>query len=100
MVSAEDAFGLTLGLESIGIYGPNNVRGFNPQVAGNTRIDGLYFDQQGLLSNRVLEMSTIRVGISAIGFTFPAPTGIRGLRVEAPQRWRAHNEHRRCSGFL
>lgn len=76
VLSADDAFGLTLGLESIGIYGPNNVRGFNPQAAGNTRIDGLYFDQQGVLSNRVLESSSIRVGISAIGFTFPAPTGI------------------------
>ena len=39
-------------------------------------IDGLYFDQQGQLSNRVIEGSTIRVGISEIGYAFPAPTGI------------------------
>jgi iron complex outermembrane receptor protein len=76
VASANDAFGLILGLESIGIYSPGGVRGFNPQTAGNVRIDGLYFDQQGLLSNRVVEGSTIRVGISEVGYAFPAPTGI------------------------
>src|SRR5579863_4538993 len=76
VASANDGFGLTLGLESIGLYGPGFVRGFNPQTAGNVRIDGLYFDQQGSLSNRVVEGSTIRVGVSEIGYAFPAPTGI------------------------
>jgi iron complex outermembrane receptor protein len=76
VASANDGFGLTLGLESIGLYGPGFVRGFNPQVAGNVRIDGLYFDQQGSLSNRVVEGSTIRIGVSEIGYAFPAPTGI------------------------
>jgi iron complex outermembrane receptor protein len=74
--AADDAFGLTLGLETIGMYGPGSIRGFNPQIAGNVRIDGLYFDQQGGLSNRVVEGSTIRVGLSEIGYAFPAPTGI------------------------
>src|SRR6202167_1732942 len=76
VATANDAFGLTLGLESIGIYNPGGVRGFNPQTAGDVRIDGLYFDQQGALSNRVVEGSTIRVGVSEIGYAFPAPTGI------------------------
>jgi iron complex outermembrane recepter protein len=82
VISADDAFGLTLGLDSIGMYGPGQVRGFSPQTAGNVRIDGLYFDQQGALSNRVIEGSTIRVGVSEIGYAFPAPTGIvdYGLR--------------------
>jgi iron complex outermembrane receptor protein len=76
VASANDGFGLTLGLESIGLYGPGFVRGFNPQTAGNVRIDGLYFDQQGALSNRVVEGSTIRIGVSETGYAFPAPTGI------------------------
>jgi len=76
IVSADDAFGLTIGTESVGIYNPGGVRGFNPQIAGNVRIDGLYFDQQGALSNRVIEGSAIRVGITEIGYAFPAPTGI------------------------
>jgi iron complex outermembrane recepter protein len=74
--AADDAYGLTLGLESVGIYSPGLVRGFNPQAAGNVRIDGLYFDQQGALSKRVVEGSTIKAGVSEIGYTFPAPTGI------------------------
>jgi iron complex outermembrane recepter protein len=84
VTSAEDAFGLTLGLESIGMYSPGQVRGFSPQTAGNVRIDGLYFDQQGSLSNRVVEGSTIRVGVSEIGYAFPAPTGIVDYELRRP----------------
>jgi iron complex outermembrane recepter protein len=76
LAAADDAFGLTLGLESVGLYGPGGVRGFSPQTAGNVRINGFYFDQQGSLSNRVVEGSTIRVGIAEIGYPFPSPTGI------------------------
>jgi iron complex outermembrane recepter protein len=74
--SADDAFGLTLGLESVGIYNPGSVRGFSPISAGNVRIDGMYFDLQGAPSSRVVEGSTIHVGVSEIGYPFPAPTGI------------------------
>jgi iron complex outermembrane recepter protein len=84
VASADDAFGLTLGLESIGMYGPGGIRGFNPQVAGNVRINGLYFDQQAALSNRVVEGSTIRVGVSEIGYAFPAPTGIVDYDLRHP----------------
>ncbi len=76
VASAQDAFGLTLGLETVGIYSPGQVRGFSPEAAGNVRIDGLYFDQEGTLSNRVIEGSTVRVGVTQIGYAFPAPTGI------------------------
>jgi hypothetical protein len=84
LATANDAFGLTLGLESIGLYNPGGVRGFNPQSAGNVRIDGLYFDQQGALSNRVVEGSTIRIGASEIGYAFPAPTGIVDYDLRHP----------------
>ena len=60
------------------------MRGFSPQAAGNVRIDGLYFDQQGSLSNRVVEGSTIRVGVSEIGYAFPAPTGIVDYQLRRP----------------
>src|SRR5215469_7205575 len=84
VASAEDAFGLTLGLESVGLYGAGGVRGFSPQAAGNVRIDGLYFDQQGALSNRVIEGSAIKVGITEIGYAFPAPTGIVDYELRRP----------------
>jgi iron complex outermembrane receptor protein len=74
--SADDAFGLTLGLESVGLYNPGSVRGFSPISAGNVRIDGMYFDLQGPPSNRIVEGSTIHVGVGEIGYPFPAPTGI------------------------
>lgn len=76
VLTAEDAFGLQLGAESIGLYSPYSIRGFSPQVAGNVRIDGLYFDQRGPLTSRVIDESTIKVGVSSIGYAFPAPTGI------------------------
>jgi iron complex outermembrane receptor protein len=84
VASAQDAFGLTLGLESVGMYSPGGVRGFVPQTAGNIRIDGLYFDEQGALSNRIVEGSTIRVGVSEIGYAFPAPTGIVDYELRHP----------------
>ena len=84
VASADDAFGLTLGLESVGMYNPSGVRGFSPQAAGNVRIDGLYFDEQGALSDRVIESSAIRVGLTEIGYAFPAPTGIVDYDLRHP----------------
>ena len=43
--SAEDAFGTSIGSETVGLYSASSARGFNPQLAGNIRLDGLYFDQ-------------------------------------------------------
>ena len=44
---SEDAFGRSIGSESIGIYNEGDVRGFSPIEAGNVRIEGLYFDRLG-----------------------------------------------------
>lgn len=74
--AAEDAFGTTIGNESIGLYTSSSVRGFSPTQAGNVRIEGIYFDRQGWTSARYMPSSTIRVGLSAQGYLFPAPTGI------------------------
>jgi iron complex outermembrane receptor protein len=76
VTSADDAFGLSLGRESIGLYTASSVRGFSPVAAGNARIDGLYFDQVWNINARLRRTSTVRVGISAQGYPFPAPTGI------------------------
>ena len=42
---SEDAFGRSIGNESIGIYNEGDVRGFSPIEAGNVRLEGLYFDR-------------------------------------------------------
>lgn len=81
---AEDAFGKSVGDESIGIYNAGNVRGFSPLDAGNERIEGLYFDEQAGLIDRVSDSSTVRVGLSAQSYPFPAPTGIADFTIRRP----------------
>jgi iron complex outermembrane receptor protein len=74
--NAGDAFGTSIGRETIGLYNSSSVRGFSPTAAGNVRIDSLYFDQVWGLNPRLRRTTNIRVGPSALGFPFPAPTGI------------------------
>ena len=71
-----DAFGRQVGNDKSGLYNAEDVRGFNPVDAGNARIEGLYFDQIDRLSPRVQKGSTVRVGVSALRYPFPAPTGL------------------------
>src|SRR5215213_6678346 len=73
---SDDAFGRSVGNESIGIYNPGEVRGFSPIVAGNVRLEGLYFDRQTDPTSRLVEGSVIRVGIASQSYPFPSPTGI------------------------
>src|SRR6476646_10280420 len=65
VTQAEDAFGFSVGRESLGIYNAGNARGVSPPVAGNIRIDGLYFDQMYNLAGTVLDSTSIKVGLSA-----------------------------------
>lgn len=81
VTAAEDAFGTSIGNETIGLYGSSQVRGFSPVSAGNVRIEGIYLDRQGYIANRLVSGSTIRVGLSAQGYPFPAPTGIVDYRL-------------------
>jgi len=82
--SASDAFGTTIGRETIGLYNEENVRGFSPTAAGNVRIEGLYFDQVWDLNARLQRTTQIRVGLSALGSPFPAPTGIVDYAFRTP----------------
>jgi iron complex outermembrane receptor protein len=82
--SAEDAFGSSIGNESIGLYNPDNVRGFSPFAAGNVRLEGLYLDAVTGFNTRLVRGSSVRVGISAQGYTFIAPTGVADYRLRLP----------------
>ncbi|MEO7655574.1 MAG: TonB-dependent receptor [Sphingomicrobium sp.] len=84
VASAEDAFGTSVGNERVGLYNPSSARGFSPIVAGNVRIEGLYFDLQGLLPERLVSGSTMRVGLTAQSYPFPAPTGIADFTLRKP----------------
>lgn len=83
ITSAEDAFGTTVGRESLGIYNEGSIRGFSPGSAGNYRIEGLYFDEQSNINSRVEAGSTIRVGPAAQGYAFPSPTGIVDISLRS-----------------
>ncbi len=69
------------GWSNVGIYTDTDVRGFNPQRAGNARVDGVYFDQLTFIPLRVREGSDIRVGFTALPYPSPAPTGILAHRI-------------------
>jgi iron complex outermembrane receptor protein len=74
--SADDAFGTSVGNERVGLYSAFGARGFSPVQAGNVRIEGLYFDYQADLQDRLISGSNVRVGLSAQSYPFPAPTGV------------------------
>lgn len=84
VTAAGDAFGINISGESIGIYNPSNVRGFSAVDAGNIRLEGLYYDQQTSLTDRLVQGSTMRVGLSAQSYPFPAPTGIADYSLRLP----------------
>jgi iron complex outermembrane receptor protein len=84
VTAAQDAFGSSVGDEKIGIYNSEDVRGFSPVAAGNVRIEGLYFDQQSHVTDRLLDGTTVRVGLTAQGYPFPAPTGIADYTLRKP----------------
>lgn len=76
VTAAGDAFGTSVGNQQIGLYSAGDVRGFSPITAGNIRIEGLSVTEHGGFTSRVVSGSTIRVGLTAQGYPFPAPTGI------------------------
>jgi len=85
VTAAGDAFGNTVGFQTIGLYSPTNARGFNPEQAENLRIEGLYYDQQITYSNPFLfSRSDMRVGIAAQSYSFPSPTGIVDYKLRTP----------------
>ena len=73
---ADDGFGRSVGNESVGIYASGEVRGFSANDAGNARVEGLYFDRAGGITDVVVRGTTVRLGLTAFGYPFPAPTGI------------------------
>ena len=85
VTQAEDAFGFSVGRESLGIYNAGNARGFSPTAAGNVRIEGLYFDPAYSLSSIVTASTSIRVGLSAQGYPFIAPSGVVDQALRRPQ---------------
>nr|WP_305958999.1 TonB-dependent receptor [Aurantiacibacter sp. 219JJ12-13]MDP5262398.1 TonB-dependent receptor [Aurantiacibacter sp. 219JJ12-13] len=85
VLESSDAFGRQVGTERTGLYDSNGVRGFNPVDAGNVRVESLYYDQVDRVSPRLTESTTIRVGLSTLGYAFPAPTGLVDYALRKPR---------------
>ncbi len=86
VTTAADAFGTTVGSQTIGLYDADDVRGFSPREAGNLRIEGLYFDQETFAADACLfSEQSIKVGLAAQSFDFPAPTGIANFSLRVPE---------------
>lgn len=81
VTTAEDAFGSSIGGEEIGLYSATDVRGFSPIDAGNVRMEGLAVDRQAEFTSRLVAGNSVRVGLSAQNYPFPAPTGIVDYRL-------------------
>lgn len=81
VASAEDAFGASIGTEKVGLYSSTDVRGFSPVTAGNIRLEGLYIDRPATFTDRLVESNTVRVGLAAQNYLFPAPTGVVDYRL-------------------
>ncbi|HVI99233.1 MAG TPA: TonB-dependent receptor [Sphingomonas sp.] len=84
VTQAEDAFGVSIGRETIGIYSSSNARGFSPSAAGNVRVEGLYFDPVYLLTSILAESASVKVGLSAQSYPFAAPSGIVDFSLRRP----------------
>ena len=85
VTAAQDAFGSSVGFQTVGLYSPIDARGFSPQEAGNLRIEGLYFDQETWISPEcMVRDSAMRIGIAAQSYSFSSPTGIADLKLHTP----------------
>jgi iron complex outermembrane receptor protein len=82
---ADDAFGISTGQESIGIYDESSVRGFDLSSAGNYRINGSYFVKSSGTSSFFLEKTSVKIGYGAIGINFPGPSGIIDFKLRDPE---------------
>lgn len=85
IATAQDAFGTSVGRESLGLYEAEDVRGFSPLAAGNARIDGMFFDPVVQPNARLQASNSIQVGIAAQGNPFIAPTGIVDFGLRKPE---------------
>jgi iron complex outermembrane receptor protein len=81
VTEAEDAFGLSLSGQSVGLYNSRNIRNSDPVQLGNLRLDGLYFDRQGAFTTQLIGSTAVRVGGTIIDLPFPAPAGIVDFRI-------------------
>lgn len=73
--AADDAFGLRIGIEEVGLYSESEVRGFSLQSAGNFRIGDHYFVRAASPIQPIIQGTRIRVGVNGLRTDFATPSG-------------------------
>lgn len=84
VTDAGDAFGFTIGNETVGIYDTASVRGFDLEAAGNYRVNGTYFVRSSGVSSFFFETTTVRIGTNTLGVDLPGPSGVVDYRLRDP----------------
>ena len=84
--SAADAFGVTAGDESIGVYDETSVRGFDLEAAGNYRLNGTYFVKSSGVSSFFLESRIVRIGFNTLNSVLPGPSGLVDYQLRDPRK--------------
>lgn len=92
VMQATDAFGLRIGNEAVGLYNEGGVREFSLEAAGNYRVNGAYIVAPGEFTDRLIGDVAVKVGVNALNFAFPAPSGVvdRRLREATESGFKAH----------
>ena len=86
--SSDDAFGRLVGTELIGLYSASQVRGFSLENAGNFRVEDIYYAKAAPV-NYIIRASTVtRIGVNALRYDFPAPSGVVDINLLNPPRAR------------
>ena len=87
VTAADDAFGTSVGTQAIGLYDAERSARLQPQGCGEPAHRRAVFRPADFEANRCLVAGqSVRVGLAAQAFDFPAPTGIANysLRRAAP----------------
>jgi iron complex outermembrane receptor protein len=82
VLRARDAFGERAGVEQVGLYTENQVRGFNLNDTASYRIDGLYVLREFQFPDTITTGVSVKVGVSAARLDYPSPSGVVDYRLE------------------
>lgn len=82
VLRARDAFGERAGVEQVGLYTENQVRGFNLNDTASYRIDGLYVLREFQFPDTILSGVSVKVGVSAARLDYPSPSGVVDYRLD------------------
>jgi iron complex outermembrane receptor protein len=98
IAQADNAYGLRVGNEEIGLYDGESIRGFALDAGANYRLDGAYIASVAARSERTEASVAIHAGPNLFAARFPSPTGVVDLLTDHEPTPRA-NLILRSDGF-